>query len=256
MNINTIDLSIKTILVSQPQPEVGKNPYDALAEKYGLKVDFRPFIHVEGVDATEFRAQRVDLSAHTAVILTSKTAVDHYFRVAEECRFEVPTSMKYFCISEAVAYYLQKYVTYRKRKIFHGKQTIEDLIDSIKKHKKEKFLLPCSDILRESIPNTLDKSGVDYTKVMLYRTVASDLSDLEDVSYDILVFFSPSGIESLLKNFPDFKQNKTRIAAFGPTTAQAIVDNNLRLDIHAPQPQAPSMTMAIEAYIKDLKKKK
>jgi uroporphyrinogen-III synthase len=256
LNINTIDLSIKTILVSQPQPEVGKNPYDALAEKYGLKVDFRPFIHVEGVDATEFRAQRVDLSAHTAVILTSKTAVDHYFRVAEECRFEVPTSMKYFCISEAVAYYLQKYVTYRKRKIFHGKQTIEDLIDSIKKHKKEKFLLPCSDILRESIPNTLDKSGVDYTKVMLYRTVASDLSDLEDVSYDILVFFSPSGIESLLKNFPDFKQNKTRIAAFGPTTAQAIVDNNLRLDIHAPQPQAPSMTMAIEAYIKDLKKKK
>jgi len=249
-------LSIKTILVSQPQPEVGKNPYDALAEKYGLKVDFRPFIHVEGVDATEFRAQRVDLSAHTAVILTSKTAVDHYFRVAEECRFEVPTSMKYFCISEAVAYYLQKYVTYRKRKIFHGKQTMDDLIDSIKKHKKEKFLLPCSDILRESIPNTLDKSSIDYTKVMLYRTVASDLSDLEDVSYDILVFFSPSGIESLLKNFPDFKQNKTRLAAFGPTTAQAIVDNNLRLDIHAPQPQAPSMTMAIEYYIKEQRKKK
>lgn len=249
-------MSIKTILVSQPQPEVGKNPYDALAEKYGLKVDFRPFIHVEGVDATEFRAQRVDLSAHTAVILTSKTAVDHYFRVAEECRFEVPTSMKYFCISEAVAYYLQKYVTYRKRKIFHGKQTMDDLIDSIKKHKKEKFLLPCSDILRESIPNTLDKSSIDYTKVMLYRTVASDLSDLEDVSYDILVFFSPSGIESLLKNFPDFKQNKTRLAAFGPTTAQAIVDNNLRLDIHAPQPQAPSMTMAIEYYIKEQRKKK
>lgn len=240
-------------MVSQPEPESNKNPYTALAEKYNLKVDFRPFIHVEGVEKNEFRGQRVDLKDHTAVILTSKTAVDHYFRIAEECRFDVPTSMKYFCISEAVAYYLQKYVTYRKRKIFHGRQTIVDLIDSIKKHKKEKFLLPCSDILRDSIPNTLDKHDIDYQKVVLYRTVASDLSDLESVSYDCLVFFSPSGIESLLKNFPDFKQNKTLIAAFGPTTAKAIVDNNLRLDIHAPQPQTPSMSMAIEQYIKDNK---
>ena len=249
-------MSIKTILVSQPKPESDKNPYSALAEKYNLKVDFRPFIHVEGIDINEFRAQRVDISKFTAVILTSKTAVDHYFRIATESRFEVPTSMKYFCISEAVAYYLQKYVTYRKRKIFHGKQTIEDLIETIKKHKKEKFLLPCSDILRDVIPETLTKYEIDYTKVMLYRTVASDLSDLEDVYYDLLVFFSPSGIESLLKNFPDFKQNKTLIAAFGPTTAKAIVDNNLRLDIHAPQPQAPSMTMAVELYIKEAKKKK
>lgn len=248
-------MSIKTILVSQPEPESNKNPYTALAEKYKLKIDFRPFIHVEGVDKNEFRSQRVDLQDHTAVILTSKTAVDHYFRIAEECRFEVPTSMKYFCISEAVAYYLQKYVTYRKRKIFHGRQTIVDLIDAIKKHKKEKFLLPCSDILRDSIPNTLDQHDIDYRKVVLYRTVASDLSDLESVYYDCLVFFSPSGIESLLKNFPDFKQNKTLIAAFGPTTAKAIVDNNLRLDIHAPQPQTPSMSMAIEQYIKDNKKK-
>lgn len=248
-------MSIKTILVSQPEPESNKNPYTALAEKYKLKIDFRPFIHVEGVDKNEFRSQRVDLQDHTAVILTSKTAVDHYFRIAEECRFEVPTSMKYFCISEAVAYYLQKYVTYRKRKIFHGRQTIVDLIDAIKKHKKEKFLLPCSDILRDSIPNTLDQNDIDYRKVVLYRTVASDLSDLESVYYDCLVFFSPSGIESLLKNFPDFKQNKTLIAAFGPTTAKAIVDNNLRLDIHAPQPQTPSMSMAIEQYIKDNKKK-
>lgn len=244
-------MSVKTILVSQPKPENDKNPYNSLAEKYGLKVDFRPFIHVEGVDATDFRAQKVDLAAHTAVILTSKTAVDHYFRIAEECRFTVPDSMKYFCMSEAVAYYLQKYVTYRKRKIFHGKQTIQDLVEPMKKHKKEKFLLPCSDILRDSIPVTLDEMGINYSKCVLYKTVASDLSDLENVYYDVLVFFSPSGIESLLKNFPDFKQNKTRIAAFGPTTAKAIVDNNLRLDIHAPQPQYPSMTMAIEAYIKD-----
>lgn len=249
-------MSIRTILVSQPEPESNKNPFTALAEKYNLKIDFRPFIHVEGVDKSEFRNQRVDLKDHTAVILTSKTAVDHYFRIAEECRFEVPTSMKYFCISEAVAYYLQKYVTYRKRKIFHGRQTIVDLMDSIKKHKKEKFLLPCSDILRDSIPNTLDENEVDYQSVVLYRTVASDLTDLESVSYDVLVFFSPSGIESLLKNFPKFKQNNTLIAAFGPTTAKAIVDNNLRLDIHAPQPQTPSMSMAIEQHIKDNKKKK
>lgn len=242
--------------MSQPEPESNKNPYIALAEKYNLQVDFRPFIHVEGVEKSEFRSQRVDLNDFTAIILTSKTAVDHFFRIAEECRFEVPTSMKYFCISEAVAYYLQKYVTYRKRKIFHGRQTIVDLMDAIKKHKKEKFLLPCSDILRNSIPDTLNEHKVDFERVVLYRTVATDLSDLESVSYDILIFFSPSGIESLLKNFPDFKQNKTRIAAFGPTTAKAIVDNNLRLDIHAPQPQMPSMSMAIEEYIKEHDKKK
>ncbi len=249
-------MSVKTILVSQPKPDNDKNPYQSLAEKHNLKIDFRPFIHVEGVDKSEFRTQRVDLNQYTALIMTSKTAVDHYFRIAEECRFEVPTTMKFFCISEAVAFYLQKYVTYRKRKIFHGKQTIEDLVDTMKKHKKEKYLLPCSDILRDSIPETLDNFGVDYSKVVLYKTVASDLSDLEDVYYDMLVFFSPSGIESLLKNFPDFKQNKTLIAAFGPTTAKAVIENNLRLDVHAPQPQAPSMTMAIENYVKEVKKRK
>jgi uroporphyrinogen-III synthase len=249
-------LSIKTILVSQPKPEGEKSPYYDLAEKYKLKIDFRPFIHVEGVGAQEFRQQRVNLGDFSAVILTSKTAVDHYFRIAEEMRFQVPDSMKYFCISEAVAYYLQKYVTYRKRKIFFGKQTINDMIDLFKKHKTEKFLLPCSDILRERIPETLDEYAIPYTRAMLYRTVASDLSDLDDVKYDMLVFFSPSGIESLFKNFPDFKQNETRIAAFGPTTASAVIKHNLRLDVHAPQPQAPSMTMAIEQYVESLKKKK
>jgi len=249
-------LSIRTILVSQPEPESSRNPYLSLAEKHNLKVDFRPFIHVEAVDKNEFRDQKVDFTDHTAVIITSKTAVDHYFRMAEECRFEVPTEMKYFCISEAVAYYLQKYVTYRKRKIFFGKQTIEDLMDSIIKHKKEKFLLPCSNILRENIPNALDKAKINYKKAVLYKTVASDLSDLENVLYDVLVFFSPTDVESLFKNFPDFKQNKTIIAAFGPTTAKAIVENNLRLDIHAPLPQVPSMSMAIDQFIKERKKSK
>lgn len=249
-------MSIKTILVSQPKPEGDKSPYFDLAEKYKLKIDFRPFIHVEGVSVQEFRTQKVDIKDHTAVILTSKTAVDHFFRIAEEIRFEVPDTMKYFCISEAVALYLQKYVTYRKRKIFFGKQTIEDLVDPIKKHKGEKFLLPCTDILQDKIPLTLEEAKIPFTKAMLYRTVASDLSDLEDVYYDMLVFFSPGGIESLFKNFPDFKQNKTLIAAFGPTTANAVVKNNLRLDVHAPMPNAPSMTAAIENFIKESNKKK
>lgn len=249
-------MSIKTILVSQPKPEGDKSPYFDLAEKYKLKIDFRPFIHVEGVSVQEFRTQKIDIKDHTAVILTSKTAVDHFFRIAEEIRFEVPDTMKYFCISEAVALYLQKYVTYRKRKIFFGKQTIEDLVDPIKKHKGEKFLLPCTDILQDKIPLTLEEAKIPFTKAMLYRTVASDLSDLEDVYYDMLVFFSPGGIESLFKNFPDFKQNKTLIAAFGPTTANAVVKNNLRLDVHAPMPNAPSMTAAIENFIKEQNKKK
>lgn len=249
-------MAVKTILVSQPRPEGEKSPYFDLAEKYKLKIDFRPFIHVEGVDVQEFRTQKVNIPEHTAVILTSKVAIDHFFRMAKEVRFDVPDTMKYFCISEAIAYYLQKYVTYRKRKIFFGKQTINDLVEVMKKHKNEKFLLPCTDILRDNIPETISEHKLNFTKAILYRTVASDLSDLEDVYYDMLVFFSPGGVESLLKNFPDFKQNKTLIAAFGPTTAQAVIKNNLRLDVHAPQPEAPSMPAAIELYIKnDLKKK-
>jgi uroporphyrinogen-III synthase len=249
-------LAIKTILVSQPKPEGDKSPYYDLADKYKLKIDFRPFIHIEGISAQEFRQQKVNIPEHTAIIFTSKTAVDHFFRMCEEIRFEVPDTMKYFCISEAVAYYLQKYVTYRKRKIFFGKQSIEDLVEVMKKHKAEKFLLPCTDILRDKIPITLEEHKFNFTKAILYRTVASDLSDLEDVYYDMLVFFSPGGIESLLKNFPDFKQNDTRIAAFGPTTANAVVKHNLRLDVHAPQPNAPSMTGAIELFVKEQLKKK
>ncbi len=249
-------MSIKTILVSQPKPEGEKSPYFDLADKYKLKIDFRPFIRVEGVNAQEFRSQRVNFGDFTAVILTSKNAVDHYFRMAQETRFTVPDTMKYFCISEAIALYLQKYVTYRKRKIFFGKQTIEELVETMRKHKGEKYLLPCTDILRDKIPETLEQHKIDFTKAMLYRTVASDLSDLEHVSYDMLVFFSPGGIESLFKNFPDFKQNDTVIAAFGPTTANAVIKNNLRLDVHAPQPNAPSMTAAIENYVKDSLKKK
>ena len=248
-------MAIKTILVSQPKPEGDKSPYFDLAEKYKLKIDFRPFIKIVGVDSKEFRSQKVTFSEHTAVILTSKVAADHFFRIAEETRFEVPETMKYFCISEAVAKYLQKFIPYRKRKIFFGKQTIEQLAEVMKKHKNEKYLLPCTDILREVIPGTLTEHKFNFTKVILYRTVAADLSDLEDVYYDMLVFFSPGGIESLFKNFPDFKQNTTAIAAFGATTASAVLKNSLRLDVSAPHPQAPSMVGAIELFVKENLKK-
>lgn len=242
---------IKTILISQPKPSTEKSPYFDLAERQKLTIDFRPFIHVEGMEAQDFRQQRVDLAEHTAVILTSRLAVDHYFRMAKELRFEVPDSTKYFCISESTAYYLQKYVQYRKRKIFHGTIKFDELLVLMKKHKSEKFLLPCSDLLKDSIPNALEAGSFDYSRAVMYRTVCSDLSDLSDVKYDILVFFSPSGIESLFKNFPDFEQGQTRIAVFGPTTAKAAEKAGLRIDIHAPTAKAPSMSMAIDQYIKN-----
>ncbi len=243
------NLKVKSILVSQPKPESEKSPYFDLAKKCNIKIDFRPFIHVEGIPAADFRKDRINISEHTAVILTSKNAVDHFFRMCQEMRVSIPDTLKYFCISESTAYYLQKYVVYRKRKIFHGKQTFLDLIDVIKKHKEEKFLLPCSDKHKEEVPEVLDQLNINYTKAILYKTVCSDLSDLADVNYDVLVFFSPSGIKSLFQNFPKFKQNKTRIAAFGPTTAKAVKEAGLKLDIHAPMPAAPSMTMALEQYI-------
>jgi len=244
---------IKTILITQQDPGSDKNPYTDLAKKHKLKIDYRPFIHVEGVPSLDFRQQRVDILEHSGVIFTSRNAVDHYFRLAKEMRLTIPETMKYFCMSEAIAYYLQKYIQFRKRKIFFGNGTFNELMDSVKKHKTERFLLPCSDILKQSIPDTLEKEKINYTKAMMYRTVCSDLSDLADVKYDMLVFFSPSDIESLFKNFPKFKQNTTKIAVFGLTTAKAVEDAKLRIDVMAPSPKAPSMSMAIELYIQDNK---
>jgi len=248
-------MKVKTILVSQPAPKTETSPYFDLAEKQKVKIDFRSFIHVEGIDGKEVRTQKIDLNNYTAIILTSRNAVDHFFRIAEEMRFTVPDSMKYFCQSEAVAYYLQKYVVYRKRKIYVGTRTFPDLTKLIKKHKDEKFLLPSSDKLKALIPTELDKLGVDWKRANLYKTVVSDLSDLKDVFYDVLVFFSPSGIDSLFKNFPNFKQNETKIAVFGNSTIKAVKDRGLRVDIAAPTPETPSMTMALDKYIKDLNKK-
>jgi uroporphyrinogen-III synthase len=240
---------VRTILISQPKPATDKSPYYDLAKKHSLKIDFRPFIHVEPVSSQEFRQQRVNILEHGAVIFTSRNAVDHFFRMCQEMRLTVPDTMKYFCISESTAYYLQKYVVFRKRKIFHGTLKFADLMDSIKKHKQEKFLLPSSDLLKPSIPQLLEENKFEYSSATMYRTVCSDLSDLSDVFYDMLVFFSPSGIESLFKNFPDFEQNNTRIACFGPTTVQAAEEAGLKVNVSAPNPKAPSMTMAIENYI-------
>ncbi|GGG36669.1 uroporphyrinogen III methyltransferase [Croceivirga lutea] len=230
------------------------SPYSRLIDKEKVKVDFRPFIHVEGVPAKQVREQKIDLSQFTAIILTSRNSVDHFFRIAEEMRFKVPDSMKYFCQSEAVAYYLQKYVVYRKRKIYVGKRLFSDLTPMFKKYKDEKFLLPSSDVLKADVPKVLDDLKLDWIRGVFYKTVISDLSDLRNVYYDILVFFSPSGIESLLQNFPDFEQNNTRIAVFGNSTVKAATTAGLRIDIQAPTPETPSMTMALQKYISDANK--
>jgi uroporphyrinogen-III synthase len=248
-------MKVKTILVSQPEPKVENSPYFDLQQSQKVKIDFRPFIHVENVTTKEIRLQKVDFSKYTAVILTSRNAVDHFFRVAESMRFKVPDTMKYFCQSEAVAYYLQKYVVYRKRKIYVGKRMFSDLIPVIAKHKNETFLLPSSDKLKSSVPKAMDELEVNWKKAVFYKTVISDLSDLANVYYDVLVFFSPSGIESLFHNFPDFKQNNTRIAVFGNSTIKAVENKGLRVDISAPTKETPSMSMALERYIKKMNKK-
>lgn len=249
-------MKVKTILVSQPEPKIENSPYFDLQKKQKVKIDFRPFIHVEGVASKEIRLQKVDLNNYSAIILTSRNAVDHFFRVAEEMRFKVPDTMKYFCQSEAVAFYLQKYVVYRKRKIYIGKRTFRELSPLIKKYKDETFLLPCTDKLKPEVPEIMNGLDVNWKQATFYKTVISDLSDLTNVSYDILVFFSPSGIDSLFHNFPDFKQNETRIAVFGNTTIEAVKSRSLRVDIAAPTPETPSMTMALEKYIEKVNSKK
>jgi uroporphyrinogen-III synthase len=246
-------VKIKSILISQPAPKNDRSPYFDLAKKHNLKIDFRSFIEVVGVSLKEFRKQKVNLLEHSAVILTSKTAVDNYFRLAEEMRINIPTSMKFFCLTETIAMYLQKYITYRKRKIFFGERSIDDIMDLLMKNRNEKFLLPVADIHKPHIANKLKAKKFAFTKAIMFKTVSSDLSDLAEVNYDVLAFFSPAGINSLFENFPDFKQNNTKIAAFGTSTTEAVEKSKLNIDIMAPTPEAPSMSRAIELYIKQNK---
>jgi uroporphyrinogen-III synthase len=238
---------VKTILISQPKPE--RSPYYDLEQKYDLTIDWRPFIHVEGVSAKEFRKAKIKPDEYTAVILTSKNAIDHYFRICEEMRIKVSQDMKYFCLSEAIANYLQKFIVYRKRKVFVGKRTIQDLAPALKKHKKEKFLLPCSNLGAKQVSSYLKENSFDWQDAMMYQTVSSDLSDLSDVTYDVLVFFSPLGIKSLYENFPDFKQNDTRMAVFGNSTSKEVEKQGLTINIKVPAPGITSMATALEKYL-------
>ena len=244
-------MKIRKILVSQPEPQNPKSPYFELARKYNLKIDFKPFIQVEGIPAKDFRTQKINILDFTAVVFTSKTGIDNFFRICNELRIVVPDTMKYFCITENVAFYLQKYIVYRKRKIFHGKAKFQDLIDVIIKHKEDNYFVPLSIPHNAEIPDLLVKNGIKHTIGILYKTISSDFSNVKDFDYDILVFYSPSGIKSLRENFPDFKQGDIKIAAFGPTTASAVEHEGLRLDINAPNPKAPSMTMALDEFLKE-----
>lgn len=249
-------MKIKSVLVAQPKPESEKSPYLDLAKKYNLKIDFIPLFHMEGISAKEFRQERINLSEYTGVIVTSRHCIDHYFRLCQEMRFEVPESMKYFCTSDAIGYYIQKYIQYRKRKVFHGKQNVHDLAVILRKHKNEKFLLPHSNVHNKEIDVVLDKEKINYTKALFYRAVPSDLSHIKTLNYDALVFFSPADVKSLTKNFPKFRQRETIIAAFGTTTAKAVQNAGFRLNIQAPTPESPSMAMALENYIRQEKKGK
>ncbi len=245
---------IKKILVSQPKPSSEKSPYFDIARECNVELVFRPFIKVEGLSAKEFRQQKVSILSHTAVVFTSRHAIDHFFTLAKELRLTIPEDMKYFCVAETIALYIQKYVQYRKRKVFFGTTgKIQDLVPLMVKHKQEKYLVPQSSVHTEEVKDLLDAKKLQHTECVMYRTVSNDLTEEEvkNFDYDMLVFFSPSGIKSLTKNMPDFKQGDIRIATFGPTTAKAVEDAGLRLDLQAPSEKYPSMTGALMAYLKE-----
>lgn len=247
-------MKINKILVSQPKPTSAKSPYFDIAQKHGVEIVFRPFIKVEGLTSKEFRQQKINISDFTAVIFTARTAIDHFFRLCEEMRVSIPDTMKYFCTSESIALYLQKYIVYRKRKIFHGETgKLDSLIPAMLKHSKEKFLYVVSDVNKDDNSKILDENHIDYTRAVMYRTVSNDFTADEPFDYDMLLFFSPSGIDSLKKNFPDFDQKDVQIGTFGTTTAEAVKRAGLRLDMAAPSPKAPSMAAALDLFLSEKK---
>ena len=242
-------MSVKKILVSQPKPSSEKSPYYDIANKYGVEIVFRPFIKVEGLSSKEFRQQKISIADFSAIIFTARTAIDHFFRLCEETRVSIPDTMKYFCTTEAIALYLQKYIVYRKRKIFFGKSgKMDDLIPALTKHIKEKFLLPVSDVHKDTL-SVLDDNKIPYTTAVMYRTVSNDFTEEEAFDYDMLMFFSPAGIDSLKKNFPNFEQGDIKISTFGLSTAKAVKDAGLRLDLEAPTAETPSMPAALDKFI-------
>lgn len=250
-------LKIKNILVSQPVPaDLEKSPYGEIIKKHGVNIEFIKFFKIESVSVREFRDEKVYINEHTAIIFNSKHAVDHFFSIAKDVRVEIPETMKYFCMSESVAFYLQKYVQFRKRKIFFSENDVSQLMDLIKKHKTERFLLPCSENHSKELPDLLDAAKINYSEAVLYRTLPSELKDVVDIKrFDMVVLFSPQGIRSLFYNWPDFKQGETAIGTFGATTAQTAIESGLTVNLSAPSPATPSMTMAIDAYLSKCQKK-
>lgn len=246
-------MKIKKILVSQPKPSSDKSPYFDIAARHGVEMVFRPFIKVEGLSAREFRQQKINITDFSAVIFTARTAIDHFFRLCEEMRLTIPDTMKYFCTTESIALYLQKYIVYRKRKIFHGETgKLADMLPSLTKHNKETFLYAVSDVHKnDTNAEMLDKAKINYTKAVMYRTVSNDFTPDEPFDYDMLLFFSPAGIDSLLKNFPEFQQGDIQVGCFGASTSKAIEEAGLRLDLSAPSPKAPSITAALDLFLKE-----
>ena len=243
---------IKKILVSQPKPTSEKSPYFAIARDFDVELVFRPFIKVEGLTAKEFRQQKLNILNVTAVVFTSRHAIDNFFNFAKEMRVTIPETMKYFCVTETIALYIQKYVQYRKRKVFYGTTgKIVDLVPTMVKHKTERYLVPMSDIHNNSVQELLESKKLDFQECVMYRTVSDDFTpeEVAQFDYDMLIFFSPAGLNALTKNFPDFKQGDIRIAAFGPATAKEVEDRGLRLDLKAPTPDFPSMTGALRDYL-------
>lgn len=248
---------VKSILVSQPVPaDLEKSPYGEIIRKYGVSIEFIKLFKIEGVSVREFRDRKVYINEHTAIIFNSKHAVDHLFNIAKDVRVEIPETMKYFCISESVALYLQKYVQFRKRKIFYSENDVNQLMDLVKKHKTERFLLPCSDNHSKELPGLLETAKINFSEAILYRTIPVELKENVDISkFDMMVFFSPQGIRSLFHNWPDFKQGEKIIGTFGFTTTQFATEAGLNVNVSAPSPTTPSMTMAIDAYLSRCQKK-
>lgn len=245
---------IKKILVSQPKPSTSKSPYFDIETEFGVECVFRPFFKVEGFTAKEFRNQKINLLDYTAVVFTSRHAIDNYFKLAKEMRITIPETMKYFCPIETIALYIQKYIQYRKRKVFFGTTgKMDDLVPLMQKHKTEKYLVPLSSVHNDDIKNLLDSKGLIHTECTMYRTVSNDFSDeeIKAFNYDMLLFFSPTGVKALKKNFPDFVQGDIKIGAFGPATAKEVENEGLRLDLQAPTEKFPSMAGAVRAFLRD-----
>lgn len=245
---------IKKILISQPRPTSEKSPYFDIAARFGVDLVFRPFIKVEGLTPKEFRQQKISMLDYTAVVFTSRHAIDNYFKLAKEMRITIPEDMKYFCVTETIALYIQKYVQYRKRKVFFGNTgKIDDLLPTMVKHKTEKYLVPMSDVHNDSVKEMLDAKKLSHAECVMYRTVSNDFTaeEVKTFDYDMLVFFSPSGVDSLIKNFPGFNQENISIATFGPATAKAVKDAGLRLDLEAPSEKYPSMAGALLHYLNE-----